>query len=291
MAASGPNACGREGVRRCSASCTWLDDDFYRAESASSCDYCDDSGMGLGEEIPFATEMRTITVDSAWTAYGNAQNCLLCVPSGWYIAVDPSDQGAVYADPIRLGFGPTYIQVVVATHATASNPDGSWSVIILAGTPAAWLGTGTSPFPHTAGLAVTWSFQSLSFPLRGPTDTLSLRELRPTGGARLIGSSIMNVRPPQDGPAGTEVRQTIWIEMIPDDPRTAAADESALAVIGPIGTGLECGAGTALGPCGIRFDPGLELHVGVLAAATPTSHAWVYSPAMQLTLNAACAVP
>jgi len=103
-------------VRRCSASCTWLDDDFYRAESASSCDDCDDSGMGLGEEIPFATSSTARnSMDDAWRAFGDARG-----EGGRRVLSDGSNpQGAEYLPPIILGYGDVYVSTSVRTTANA----------------------------------------------------------------------------------------------------------------------------------------------------------------------------
>ena len=71
---------GREGMRRCSETCTWLDVGFIRPESGTSCDYCDDSGAGLGEELAF-TASRTETFSHAGRSVGSVRcNSFGCMP-------------------------------------------------------------------------------------------------------------------------------------------------------------------------------------------------------------------
>lgn len=286
MAASGPNACGREGVRRCSASCTWLDDDFYRAESASSCDYCDDSGMGLGEEIPFATTMDDTVVTDGWAAHGDARRTCWTFMSmaycTWWVVDDTSERGALYVpSPVRLGYGPTYVQARVTSIANRSagcSPfpcapfplAGGWALVVLADSATEFVGTeDTAALPASPGLAIVWAFSHVpecgGICLPVASDALSLEELRTTGAPRRIARTT-DVDGDQDGPMNTTLAHSVWIQITPDDPRTAP-DESALAVLAPFGSGLSC-ANDSTTPCGVSFSPGQEIHIGVTAVAS-----------------------
>ncbi len=286
---SGTNACGREGTRRCSETCTWLDASFARAESASSCDYCDDSGAGLGEEIPFATGMNVrADVDDGWTQHGDAR-LGFCTPFGCptVIVGGASERGAVYAPNLQLGYGPAYVRATVQTLATSSNPDGVWSLVVLVGTPASWLGPpGSGMYPLSDGYAVTWGFRTFFPPSAAlQMDRMQLGRLH-SAGIEGLGSTNTGVDEDQDGPSGTVVEQAIWIEITPDDPRTGM-DETALHVIGPIGTGLNCGPDSTM-PCGLTLQPGTRLHVGVLADAPAADSVQVTGPRVAVTRSGIC---
>lgn len=63
---TGLNACERSTTRNCDpGTCTWTPPDFNISESASTCDYCDDSGAGLTAEQPFATATVSWDIDDA----------------------------------------------------------------------------------------------------------------------------------------------------------------------------------------------------------------------------------
>lgn len=287
---SGTNACGREGQRRCGATCEWLDDGFVRAESASSCDYCDDSGDGLGEEIPFATVMNHRTeIDDGWASYGDAGVEGLCTfGCPWSIVNAPSERGALYIPtPLTLGYGPTYVRATVQTRATSADPNGMWSLVILAGPPVSWLGpVGSSMYPSGDGFVVTWGFNTFFPPsLTLQMDRMYLGRLH-SAGLDSLGATEMGVDEDQDGPAGTVVEQTIWIEINSDDPRTSA-DETTLYVIGPIGTGLGCGPDSAIA-CGLTLRPGTPLHVGVVADAPAADSVQVTGPRIAVTRSGIC---
>ena len=298
---SGENACGREGTRRCSETCTWLDASFARAESASSCDYCDDSGAGLGEEIPFATLMNHRTeVDSGWTTHGDA-SMLFTIPPSWMIADGANHRGAVFApSPIQIGYGTTYVQARVETIARNTEScgtfgcfslHGSWALVLLHGTPSSFIGTGLPPVPSVTGMAVEWRFSSavpdcMFVSCTTNSDEIVLEQLQPTGAPRVIGRTA-EIDGDQDGPTGTIAPQVIWVEITPDDPRTAS-DESALGIVGPIGTGLFCAndGGTS---CGVSFVPGSTVHIGIAAGATSTRDVGVFAEEVVVTRSGLCA--
>ena len=300
---SGTNACGREGTRRCSETCTWLDASFARAESASSCDYCDDSGAGLGEEIPFATLMNHRTeVDSGWTTHGDAR-ILFTTPASWMIADGVNHRGAVFApSPIQIGYGTTYVQARVDTVArnTGGCPPptyvcsvlrGGWALVILPGSPSSFIGTAMPPVPSVAGMAVEWHFSSLWPDCTGllcasSADEVVLEELLPTGAPRVIGRTT-EIAGDQDGPMGATVPQVIWVEITPDDPRTTP-DESAVGVVGPIGTGLFCANDSSAMSCGVTFVPGRAVHIGIAAGTSGSGDIGVFATGLTITRSGLC---
>lgn len=70
---TGTNACGRTGSRTC-LSCLWTPPDFAAAETAGSCDYCDDTGTGslAGEQGFATTDARLTFVGAGVTRLGDA---------------------------------------------------------------------------------------------------------------------------------------------------------------------------------------------------------------------------
>ena len=142
---------------------------LHSAESASTCDYCDDSGMGLGEEVPFATTMHA-QIGDPWTSYGDAR-----MAAGTRVLADGSNQnGAVYLPMmVPLGYGPVNISTNVRTTAHSSE-GGSTSPPVCTGRAGRWaavvLAEGASHFVSTSGtyeplptldtgLAAQWSFR------------------------------------------------------------------------------------------------------------------------------------
>ncbi|MEC7520368.1 MAG: putative metal-binding motif-containing protein [Myxococcota bacterium] len=299
--ASGTTACGNPGSRRCSASCTWTDADFYASESAATCDYCDDSGMGLGDEIPFAGSSSNSTVTTGWRPYGDAG--YTAVTAQWSVVSSASDRGGLYM-PSRavMGYGPTYVRATVDTYATrtyscggafcSGGLDGNWSLVVLPESATSFVGSSFTALPRTTGLAVSWHFTSTTYPCSGicaffAADQLWLKALRP-GAEPVVIDEDADIPGDQDGPMGTWATQSIWIEIIPDDPRTAP-DETEVGVIGPPGTGVFCR--NALGgsrACGMTIAPGDELNLGIVAASTSTNDVRVLRPEMDLTRNGLC---
>jgi hypothetical protein len=295
--AEGLNACGRVGLRRCSESCTWLDGAFVLLEETSeTCDYCDDTGRGLGEERVIAVSMHDTTTTAGWDLHGDATFVAAGDPH-YALAPSPNAQGAVFApDPVRVGYGVMTVVAQVRTYANAtascspfpcSTIDGSWSVVLLLDGAASFLDdTDADGIPSEPGVAVTWRFShfdpSAGFQLE---DMVQLSSLGSAGR-----TTLMNGFPPagvrQDGPAGNSVLQQLTLELTPDDP-TTPTDETALEVVAPAGVGLRCAnAGTP--SCGVSLVPGGALHLGVAGAALPEYDVSVTRPSLRLVTAGAC---
>lgn len=300
--ASGTTACGNPGSRRCSASCTWTDADFYASESAATCDYCDDSGMGLGDEVPFATAMSSSTTNDGWDLYGDAELVFFPPPVGSYFALvdDSSERGAVYRpSPLTVGYGSQHVTARVRTYAQRTHScggcisgglSGGWSLVLLEDPPSSFLGGGNA-VPQSNGISADWAFLNVpdgcsGFCATTASDRLRLRRLRTGMGPLLLGSATAGVDPDQDGPMGTVVDQIITLTLTPDDPRTTP-DETAISVWRPVGTGIEC-ANAGATPCGIVLTPGMELHIGVVGWATSAPDVSITRPEVSTDQYSMC---
>lgn len=291
--ASGTTACGNPGSRRCSASCTWTDADFYAAESAATCDYCDDSGMGLGDEIPFATTMGYADIDRSWSAHGTAR-LKFVIPLLWTVnETHPSGSGAVYApDPLVVGYGETYIDATVRTRGNSNEPIlGAWALVVMPDGASSHLGSAGTPRPDGVhGWAAQWNFSTfLGIGLRSDLDNVCLYELRP-GSDRALNTcfGVGFSSPPswmhQDGPAGSEVTQTLRLRLTPDDP-TTPNDETAMELTA--GSVVATCDNSTPSPCGMTVAPGDRLEVGI-TAASGTNGADVEAPRLRETTNDVC---
>jgi hypothetical protein len=293
LAVIGTNACDREGTRRCSESCVWIDDGFHTPESAATCDYCDDTGEGIGEEIPFATEMFEAEYVDPLAVHGDAYRTL----GGTYVIADEDNaRGGVYSfAELELGYGVAYVEGEVLTHAnragTFSSPiHGAWSLVLIPVGSASTVGSGMDAVPDVA-LAVTWSHTSYDvgcepFCLARAADAITM-SFRNLAGYRFIGSD----SPPaghQDGPAGNDVSQLMTLAINPDDPRTAA-DESEVYVFFPIGVSLFCeNDGAPEAHCGFTFTPGARFSFGIVAGSSSDNDIEISDPRLRTTNYGAC---
>ena len=278
--ASGDTVCGHPGTRRCTSSCAWASADYVAAETGRTCDYCDDSGAGLIDEVPFASRTETLETmypSTPWNLYGVAEFIDLFGLPMADIRLESTDDevGAAYlATPVQLGYG---AMTAVATVQTVSRDDagsclsggsaisGSWSLVLLvAGAASHISSTAGSPLPDEVGIAATWSFADLAGCF--PDDVFSLRQLDPGGGRTLRQDRTRTME--QDGPAGSAVTQQLTLEITPDDPATAA-DESA-ARVSPTGASVfvACSNEDASTHCGLTFSPGMSFEVGIVARSS-----------------------
>jgi len=298
--ASGTTACGNPGSRRCSASCTWTDADFYAAESAATCDYCDDSGMGLGDETPFATSNAVQEGVGRWRSHGDARR----VGVDWTLADGSNEDGAVYLPGlVEVGYSPVEVTVGVRTTAHSSEGcsglfctglSGQWALAVLEETATRFLDASSyyAPLPPTErGLAVRWEYSTRT-PIGGgawrtsPADRLTILELDGSGTPRQIIHATPHASGQQTGPAGTEVSHFLSVRIVPDDPRTAS-DESSLQV-SSLGLGMSCANNTS-DPCGVSFPPGKRVWLGLLATTNGTNDVSVDRPSLRAQSNGICA--
>lgn len=258
---------------------------FQRAEGAATCDYCDDSGLGLGEEIPYATRDLVTNVGVAdWELYGDTGACVRPPPlppvANCVRLVSSSEHrgGAYVPDLLSIGYGTTRISATVRTTARRTPScsgalctdriGGYWALVLLTGSPSHFVGNSTATLPQDDGMAVQWSFASRN-PLFTASDSLSIVRLIDGGAPLTIASSSAGVEPRQDGFDYTPVDQEIAIEIVSDDPRTAT-DDSSLAIVSPGSVALRCANDGTADHCGITFAPGLVFRPGLVAAANPS---------------------
>ncbi|MCC6875694.1 MAG: putative metal-binding motif-containing protein [Sandaracinaceae bacterium] len=264
---SGLNACGREGERRCSDTCTWLDSGYYLAESRTTCDYCADSVAGLADETSFATATLPITRPSVLlgAAFQDASLRTWLAMSG-QIGGATRDDGS---RPYVVGYPRSSIRFDVTVDVTVrgANPGGGWAVGVYRHDPAApRLSTSTTlrGLPdRREGLAAVVEFNGTAadsvyfYRVNSSSDPSRLEDV--TG--RLLPTAERVT-----GPSGT-VRQVVGIGINADLP--AVGDDTTLAeVLNGSGTRLHVCVNSAGSSelCGMTFVPGEEVEIIVSAA-------------------------
>ena len=266
--ASGMTMCGNPGSRRCSASCTWADAAFTSPESAATCDYCDDSGMGLAQERPFVADstgsLLSLPRTRLGSAYSDCGGDPLCMSPAERIlrASTPYDEGALYLqDAIEIGYDPLDLYVRVSAEAGSASPAVGWALVLVPDSVMPTLGPGfSSSIPIGPGFALEHRYAGSS------ADTVHL--LRLTGSARMnLSSSSPNTR--LDGPSGSTVSTWLRLVVTPDDPSTPS-DETTIEGHFPsfVSLPLRCtnsGGGTS---CGATVSPGSRWRFGVTAGST-----------------------
>ncbi|MBZ0121458.1 MAG: putative metal-binding motif-containing protein, partial [Sandaracinaceae bacterium] len=271
--AIGTNACGHEGMRRCSDACASLDPAFYVAESAATCDYCDDSGMGLGQELPFTITRSVIPTSSMLRAEGDATTCadpVFCSQSRILQRAMSNDAGAiVFAEPIVLGHGPLELYARVRVTAGTADPGMGWSLSAIRADDggAALVGVGAD-----AGIPARRDLLAAVHRFPG-TDAIQLSRVTRAGSAPSVITSATGPAFGVDGPVDATRETWLRLSITPDDPSTPADETAATASYPtacpppPIPCGLECG-GTSGRACGVRFQRGERVTVAVTAGST-----------------------
>lgn len=283
----GTTACGNPGERECSATCTWVGADFTVAESAATCDYCDDSGMGIGQEVPFATSRVTVDLGTATvSSYGDAR----MTGGTWVLADGVSERGGVYIPPVQLGYGVLDVSASVRSTANVGTscsgflcvyPSGWLGVVVLSATAASFVG-GSDLLPlNENGIALTWSLSNF---LAFGADAAWLSELDGTGTGRTIATGEPLIG--QDGPAGTVVTHLMSLVLTPDDPSTPVDEFSVTA--GGFGFELTCANDGAM-PCGFHAAAGDTIHLGVLGASDSGRSVSFDNPALVARVGGLCA--
>ena len=272
---SGTNACGREAFRRCDDTCAFVEDGFYVAESAATCDYCDDSGSGLNEERPFSrsqTHDLCVATPSGSARVGD-RGLGSCDHAGGSpaVVVDGAGTGALFLDPIQLGYGEVDVSLVVSAVSGGRGP--ADAALVLMRTP-------TRPVAGSvADLGIPGGLEGFAVTLRSTSELATLERLTGTGRVELVRQSA----------AELESRERPWtLSVRPDDPDTAE-DETRIIAPMPCPASIACsvlcagGAGFRLicdnssppdsgpcferVPCGATLAPGEWLSIGVTAAA------------------------
>ncbi len=276
---SGTNACGHEGERRCSSTCEWEEADFLRPESRSTCDYCSDSGMGLDDERPFASENFTFGNGSFRpNLYGDAAP----EPVGGGINLTDGGVGSavsmrtgIFGPSLRVGYGNLWIVADVEVSRTSGSVSGGWAISVVRETPgAAFVGRPLSRFgapQDRDGIGVGWTFGGVDdiemFRL-GSGSSIAL-PLSP----RLRRDVVPGARFPE---AGGTTMQTLSMLITPDRPDTSA-DEFAVLVnaygVDGARTSIQCANDPRISvfPCGSPLQVGERVFVVVSAATTGCS--------------------
>ncbi len=257
---TGANACGRSGSRTCVAQgsptvCRWSPPDYSVTETAGTCDYCDDSGMGLAPEMAFAT--ATDTVDGI-TVSGTRFD-------------GPIFTAISYTDPLEIGYGPITFSVRASVNEPTHDPTlYGWAAVLiredtvtpnpLMGEPGNRLGVSWG----RDGFAAEWRFYEEG-DMSNLANSLVLRHIT-NGGADPVLSRVTNPGPDARtsllNESGTRRVQQVRITITPDFPGDAANDTEVVIEYfeGTWRPGTSCG--TAATPCPFTIQSGERYHFG-----------------------------
>ena len=307
---AGTNACGREAFRRCDDTCAFVEDGFYVAESAATCDYCEDSGTSLDAELPFTVdyglELCTAPISGPNTVRGDILETGRCEHdfSGSARLTDgaaTSQAGALMVSPLRLGYGPIVVDIDLVVHEAGSPNDSSGGVAFVVARSATPLTHGPASRQGIptglSGFAVQWLFGGYggSAP---PEEHMALVRLDAAGDSELGRSSM---GPPPSRSTGDPWR----VDIRPDDPTTPDDETRVRAWAGCIDSvcrelcsgrfRIECSNSEPAGSdicyrrtaCGTTLSPGEDVVLG-LTAGFPTGQWSVYAETSPVTIDAAC---
>ncbi|MCA9615724.1 MAG: putative metal-binding motif-containing protein, partial [Myxococcales bacterium] len=254
------NTCGVGGTQTCTLAC----DGFGACSSAATevCNYCDDDGDGLGDEVELATSSRGEEFRNCEVSFGDA----ICAPRDgdtdppFFLDATVLDgrgddrAGAVWFRPSDwvMGYGNVTVDMTMRLRAHPENSShmiqilhGGWTVMVsTSGDP----GVGSPrqygmPTGHD-GLALRWNWNTLiTEPGDGfnGDDSVALVSLpgflrRPTGSDPIL----WNGRSGVDVPNGTNAQdfngqtttvvQRVQLVYTPDDPRTPLANEERVQI-------------------------------------------------------------
>ncbi|MCU0672597.1 MAG: putative metal-binding motif-containing protein [Myxococcota bacterium] len=295
----GTTACGRPGVRRCSASCSWLDPTFLStAEVAASCDYCADTAGGFDAELAFVrTVSRELWQEMSCRRFGQALCFLqpnepsLLHPTGAF--TDPDAMGAIYGPIKAIGHGPLTAVARVRAFGVSgggfpdsfAHPRQGWAVVV------ARRGTGEALFSgNVLDLGVPLSREGWSFEWRyfggddrpggsgadPERDYVTYRQLRGASPSRVMGyHTTWGGFDVAHRTSGRTMR--LEVRITPDNPRTAA-DETRIDFRSQVEDPSypESSWVTACTPegfptsCGFRVRPGETFDIGVTSTSGGT---------------------
>ncbi len=258
-----PNQCGNPAPRTCSDTCEW--GPYVLAESAATCDYCDDDPDGVREaDAGFASVTRTHQLTSMVNLQGDAFGT--CFGTNCFIDLVPNDGlgGTFVPSAEPLGYGGGTVTLDVRATAGGSSPGLGWAFVAYVDpAPDPLLGSPSDLGVNLAadGFSVEWSTMG--------TDVVRLRRLDSTGADPVIEGT--NVGDQLVGPSGSRADQQLDVTWAPDNPATPA-DETTVTVVYPCAVTPTCapiGCGGTTGvPCGFTLRPGDLVTYGVVAAGT-----------------------
>lgn len=160
--ATGTNACGRSGMRSCTDACRWDRADFgITAESASTCDYCDDTGRGIADELVVASRTRELVLGSSPSTIERFGGWAL---EGPWASLTSEVGGIFLAEAAELGHRlVATVRVNVPTRRDGARPTVGWALVVVDGaTLAASEVSGTGELLGVPrgrdGVAIEWRF-------------------------------------------------------------------------------------------------------------------------------------
>ena len=286
----GPGVCdaSREGSRRCSASCAWVDPGFVVPETGGTCDYCDDTLTGIAAEVGLANEVfRYDFFRDDVTFLGEARGFL--EQSGMQLVSGAATEfGGIYYGPVQVGHG----TITFRAEIEVMSPSGEgFSVNVLEGaTPESALlyegGRIGSPLPVTGapieadGFGVTWQYYTPAG-RTGETEVDIRRLMRYR--ARDTDAIVAGETPVVEVASGG--RQLVELVITPDTIGTPANETTVeVRVIGLIGMGseaevessLSCGPGKSRACAGITVTPGQSYWFGMTAGTSRDRQAQIW---------------
>lgn len=278
---TGDDGCGREGQRRCSETCTWLDDALVRSEDSTTCDYCPDAGDDLASEVPFAMTTASYPL---WA--GSLLGTATCLRSGigWgsclrtrLILNTQADQAGaahlyrVSGGPVRIGYEELVISVDGEVTTSAGVPPGrGWALWLLepsTTTPTLGAASDLGEPPSSAGWAVEVRFDDPSMGSylgRADWDTVSIRRL---GESAPLHTASFMVNDVNETTVAQTVTQTLTIRIRPDLPWTSSDETRVSASFASVLSGIPENVALCAGSaCHATITPGSEIVLGISAA-------------------------
>ena len=265
---TGVNACGRGASRSCDvATCRWAPPTFVVPETASTCDYCDDSGAGLAAESAFASASATTSL-----------------PVTTHYEPNPATltrTAAAFADPLVVGYGTVRFELRASIdEPTRMETRNGWALVLVREDPVS-----SSPLLGAEGdvlgvprgrdgIAVEWRFYDVD-DRSNTDDSLVLRQLRASGDDPIV------ARVPNPGPdaytsiyhgSSTRRDQRVRLTITPDMPGDAANDTVVIIEYWEYAAwqpGAACGGSAPA--CPFRIASGERYHFGATNSVGYTS--------------------
>lgn len=260
---AGVNSCGTTGERRCSSSCEWQDADYYATEVLASCNYCDDSGLGLAPELMFANQNSNHALGAPTEPvvfHGTATD------GGFFGRIFGTAGAMTFNRALTIGYGDMTIDATVRLFnpvPASWDPSYGWSIVLVPETATSFVGLAEDTgVPDTPGWAGAWTWGN-------PLDNAALRRLPRRW---LSSASVPSMAYDSAIADGSSLAQQARMRVVPDDPATAEDDTRISFSIGG-GTAAECRnfPATPSGTCGATISPGSRWWIGVSVGASATS--------------------
>jgi len=269
---SGTNDCGRAASRTCNSSCVWNPPTFGTAETTATCDYCDDSGLGLSQELPYASDSQTYPFETTPVTRYSAPCSSPCI----HLTGSPgntNDEGAGYlTDAVEIGYGNVVYDMTMEVRPNLADIGDGWALVLFVdGVGTEFLGPGGLALgvpTDRDGFAVEWRFSEPDGSNRQTTDSLVFRHLRFSASDPVIASTLSAQPQAFDSSSSTlkwfqRLRATITPDIAGD-----AANDTAVVIeyfhSGSWQSAFACGSGTA---CPFILEAGSSIRAGVTGAS------------------------